>query len=102
MDLLNYLQEEGSYQNLEDFQKEKIDEFKNKLLESRQEGLSNLVLPAIELYKKGKEIDKKLGVDFLYDKKKKGGVTNDYMEMDIPQDQVQWYIDNGYDVEILD
>jgi hypothetical protein len=32
----------------------------------------------------------------------KGGVTNDYMEMDIPQDQVQWYIDNGYDVEILD
>lgn len=58
MDLLNYLQEEGSYQNLEDFQKEKIDEFKNKLLESRQEGISNLVLPAIELYKKGKELYK--------------------------------------------
>lgn len=58
MDLLNYLQEEGSYQNLKDFQKEKIDEFKNKLLESRQEGISNLVLPAIELYKKGKELYK--------------------------------------------
>lgn len=31
-----------------------------------------------------------------------GGSTNDYMEMDIPEDQVQWYIDNGYHVEVLD
>ena len=35
-------------------------------------------------------------------KQKKGGVTDDYIEMDIPKSKVQWYIDNGYDVEVLE
>lgn len=30
---------------------------------------------------------------------KKGGSTNDYIEVDIPEDQIQWYIDQGYRVE---
>ena len=30
---------------------------------------------------------------------KKGGVTDDYIELDIPEEEIQWYIDNGYRVE---
>jgi hypothetical protein len=33
---------------------------------------------------------------------KKGGVTDGYIEMDIPKSKVQWYIDNGYEVEVLE
>ena len=33
---------------------------------------------------------------------KQGGQSNDYIEMDIPKSKVQWYIDNGYDVEVLE
>jgi hypothetical protein len=28
-----------------------------------------------------------------------GGSTDDYIEVDIPEEQIQWYIDNGYRVE---
>lgn len=30
---------------------------------------------------------------------KKGGATDDYIEVDIPEEEIQWYIDNGYRVE---
>lgn len=30
---------------------------------------------------------------------KKGGATDDYIELDIPEEEIQWYIDNGYRVE---
>ena len=30
---------------------------------------------------------------------KKGGSTDDSIEMDIPEEEIQWYIDNGYIVE---
>ena len=58
MDLINYLQEEGSYQNLEDFQQQKIEAFKNQLLQYREEGGESLLLPALELVRKGQELFK--------------------------------------------
>lgn len=30
---------------------------------------------------------------------KKGGATDDYIELDIPEEEIQWYIDQGYRVE---
>lgn len=30
---------------------------------------------------------------------KKGGSTDDYIEVDIPEEEIQWYIDQGYIVE---
>ena len=30
---------------------------------------------------------------------KQGGATDDYIEVDIPEEEIQWYIDNGYRVE---
>ena len=29
----------------------------------------------------------------------KGGATDKYIELDIPEEEIQWYIDNGYRVE---
>lgn len=51
-----------------------------------------------------RELDRLKNSNFDFGKRgyAKGGITNNYIEMDIPQDKVQWYIDNGYDVEILD
>jgi hypothetical protein len=33
------------------------------------------------------------------DIQKRGGATDEYIELDIPEDKIQWYIDNGYIVE---
>ena len=30
---------------------------------------------------------------------KKGGTTDEYIELDIPEEEIQWYIDQGYRVE---
>ena len=30
---------------------------------------------------------------------KRGGSTDEYIELDIPEEEIQWYIDNGYRVE---
>lgn len=38
------------------------------------------------------------GSDVLQ-QQKKGGSTDDYIEVDIPEEEIQWYIDNGYRVE---
>jgi hypothetical protein len=35
----------------------------------------------------------------IFKYKRKGGVTNDYIEVDISEEEIQWYIDNGYRVE---
>jgi hypothetical protein len=51
-----------------------------------------------------RELDRLKTGNFDFGKKgyAKGGTTNDYIEMDIPKSKVQWYIDNGYDVEVLE
>jgi hypothetical protein len=41
----------------------------------------------------------KEGDEFAPQSTKYGGSKNKYIEVDIPEKEIQWYIDNGYRVE---
>jgi hypothetical protein len=59
MDVLNYLQENNVYQNFNDFQDQKQEEFK-QLMEGYKEQGFNLLIPGIDLLRRGKEVITKL------------------------------------------
>ena len=62
-----------------------------------------LILPAdAKLKQLGKVKNKIGGYDYVMKRYALGGSTDDFIEMDIPKSKVQWYIDNGYEVEILE
>jgi hypothetical protein len=64
-----------------------------------------LLLPSKLGYKVSGVNTKGFGSDsprFIFDVHnpyKQGGATDDYIEVDIPEKEIQWYIDNGYRVE---
>jgi hypothetical protein len=59
-----------------------------------------LILPAdAKLKQLGKVKNKIGGYDYVMRRHALGGSTNDSIEIDIPEEEIQWYIDNGYIVE---
>ena len=59
-----------------------------------------LILPAdAKLKQLGKVKNKMGGYDYVMRRHALGGSTDDYIEIDIPEEKIQWYIDNGYIVE---